>query len=83
MRTAIKITLNSSDVFDAVILDYIVDKKNKAGQLKKLIYDSIMQQRSTGTVNHTVPPSHQQPAGTQQDEGEKEVSEKISKMLNF
>ncbi|MEW6116369.1 MAG: hypothetical protein AB1553_05650 [Nitrospirota bacterium] len=42
MRTAIKITLNSSVPFDAVILDYLKGKKNKAGQLKMLAYNQIV-----------------------------------------
>jgi len=30
-RTAIKITLNSKDVFDVVILDFLQDKKIRLG----------------------------------------------------
>ena len=41
MRKTVKVTLNSNNVFDLVILEYIEDKKNKAGQLKKLAYDHI------------------------------------------
>jgi len=79
-RTAIKITLNSKDVFDVVILDFLQDKKNKAGQLKKIVNDSIMLMQGKGIVKPGSVPEDLTPgAGA----GEKEVTEKLSKMLNF
>ncbi len=77
-RTAIKITLNSKDVFDVVILDFLQDKKNKAGQLKKIVYDGIMQGK--GVAN---PASAPENPTLNEKEGEKEVAEKLSKILNF
>ena len=42
MRKIIKVTLNENDVFDGTIIDHLKDKKNKAGQLKRLAYDRIL-----------------------------------------
>lgn len=43
MKKILKITLNSSDAFDQAILNFLGDKKNKSGQLKKLAYDRLLQ----------------------------------------
>ncbi len=52
MRTVLKITLNSSSVFDAAILEYLAGKKNKAGQLKRLAFERLVSlQSSPQTVN--------------------------------
>ena len=51
MRTVIKVTLNSSNIFDTAILDYLKGKKNKAGQLKKLVFERlVLLQNSPQTV---------------------------------
>ncbi len=81
MRTAIKITLNSADVFDAVIWNYLKDKKNKAGHLKKIIYDSIMRTlKDDDVVKQAGAPTPEDPI---QNEEEKVVNEKLSKILNY
>ncbi len=47
MRTVIKITLNSSSVFDAAIIDFLKGKKNKAGQLKRLAFERLVSLQSS------------------------------------
>jgi len=40
MRTFVKVTLNSNNSFERIILDNL--KENKAGDLKRLAYEGIM-----------------------------------------
>jgi len=60
-----------------VILEFLKDKKNKAGHLKKMVYDSII--RGKGIVTDAGEPERV----VKKAEGDIEVNEKLSKMLNF
>ncbi len=82
MRTAVKITLNSADEFDAVILDYLKNKRKAAAHCKRLLYDTIIRMQDV-TPSQAVPAPGER-AGTEKI-GTVEPEQKVSldKLLKF
>lgn len=87
-RLSIKITLNASDVFEKEIIKFLEYKQNKAGHIKKLLYDRI-QQLTNGVMpavsgNASVAKGEPLPEQPEAPAGEsKEINEKLSKIMNF
>lgn len=87
-RLSIKITLNASDVFEKEIISFLEDKQNKAGHIKKLLYDRI-QQFTNGVMPAASGPVTIAKGEPLQEKPEapaiesKEINEKLSKMMNF
>ncbi|MGO9377898.1 MAG: hypothetical protein ACLP29_05015 [Dissulfurispiraceae bacterium] len=77
MRKAIKVTLNSDNVFDGVILEYLGNRKNMAGQLKRLAYDHISLSTSRVVQDKSIRNSNQTEGNPLETP---EIREKLSKL---
>ncbi|MCL4536151.1 MAG: hypothetical protein M1610_00945 [Nitrospirae bacterium] len=79
----VKITLNEKDVFEKLIIDYLKDKKNRSGELKRLAYDQIRGLSvSNGNKRQALPPVSSVQQDTL-DQEETEIKSKLDKLLNF
>ena len=48
-RTFVKLTFNGNNAFDQEILEYLEGKRGRAGEIKKLAYNSILRIREATT----------------------------------
>lgn len=83
MRMTVKITLNEKDVFEKLIIDYLKDKKNRSGELKRLAYDQIRGLSVSNGNERQAQPSPVSSAQDPQYQEETEIKSKLDKLLNF
>jgi hypothetical protein len=83
-KQIIKVTLNVSNPIDAVIMDYLQDKKNAAGHLVKLSFERLIAgggSQPAAPVTAAMPQAEQKSYGPTIRAGEaSEVKGKVAKL---
>lgn len=91
-RTFVKLTFNANNAFDREILEYLEGKRGKAGEIKKLAYNSLFRMReampkaesvSEGIISQSAPILEVGASEAKYVQAEDEFSNKIGAILKF